>query len=777
MPQNTAFDSGELRSLAIGYDRLSTPLSPDVRLVAGSNIMVTNKGALNKRPGTVAVANSRSYSGFVDHAIGYETLDSPPRRFIIASVKNGSVYEVDIYSIGGSAPSTAPVVRGINSSITPHEFSISRGLCFIRGSGTSAAFDTLGTVIFNGSAGSAGLVEYWGLVGPATPTAISASGVTSTYSFTVNFGWYYVYTWKTITGQESTRSPLQTDPSKTSSSTGAITSNLCPSVVVQGNSDTTNVPTICIYRSTDGGGNFYKLAEVTNTGSGNITYVDQHFNDGTSTPTQPYPDSALDTTQISPTLTSNSPPPSLAFQDTAQSVLNSAINNSTTAVVTNVTFNGGTSLLPFLSFNFTITVDQEQMKVTALASSTGTTDTWTVVRGVNGTVAAAHASGASVRYTPIVGIDPVQQSTPIANYAGRLWYGINNILFYSGQEEISAGIPEECWPSGLLGNFYRFNFPIVNVVSTSEALYVICTEEVHWLRGSSRDSFQIQKIFSDIGGIIGHPRACTTADKSIVFLTSDMRICIARGFKRDFLSDQLDNDIRSAIQTDGSIIHLVRFAYQEKDLLGVLATNFADTAAKAKQWFYDFNQTDKGLWNVPWSIPSSCMVNAFGSPNGTVGRYLFSMNVNTISSLQTSITYVDFSFTSVQDVLPPGASNYACSFTVSLVRNPTGNHVNMLREPGMVSVLHAIKLDRTAFSSDTDPALTYYIDNSTGSSGTSAATPVIPPRRVQSTGYSTLWYEIDIVCERVSAKFSKSAVNERFECQMIAFVFNPDSGA
>ncbi len=95
----------------------------------------------------------------------------------------------------------------------------------------------------------------------------------------------------------------------------------------------------------------------------------------------------------------------------------------------------------------------------------------------------------------------------------------------------------------------------------------------------------------------------------------------------------------------------------------------------------------------------------------------------------------------------------------------------------MVSVLHAIKLDRTKFTSDTDPTMTYYLDNSTGANGTSNSSPETPPRRIQSVGYTTLWYMVDTACERVSVKFAKVASTERFETQMIAFVFNPDSGA
>ncbi len=776
MPQNAAFDSGELRSLAIGYDRLSSALSPDIRLVDGLNIMATNKGKLNKRPGTVALGGMTAFPNnyYIANMISYETLDSPPNRFVVMSVHTPSagydLYYVLLNTIGAKVQMTP--IRNNQASTTPHCFAVSRGLCYIRGTSLSSSGETLQTSIFNGTNFN---TSWWGLVGPSTPTAVSASAVASTFAFTVNFGWYYVYTWKTITGHESTRSPLQQDQSKPSSSTGPLSSNLCPQVIVQGNADTTQVPSIVIYRSTDGGGNFYKLGEITNTGAGNITFVDRNFTDGTATPSQPYPDSALDTSQISPTLTSNAPPPSVFAQNLTISTLNTAINNSTTTVIINTPYNGHSVLPPPL--NYTITIDQEEMLVTGSVGSPGIF-TLTVTRGINGTVKAAHIINAPIVYTPLVGFDSVLRSTPIATYSGRLWYGIGNILFFSGNEEISAGVPEECFPSGLLGNFYRFAKPIVNVISTSEALYVLCLGEIHWIKGSTKDSFELQKLFDDVGGARDYPYTCTTADKSIIFMTDDYRICIARGFKRDFLSDALGNDLLNQVTTAELVdIQFLRYAHEEKDLLIINCFNFTD-ATHARQFIYDFNQTDQGLWNVPWAIKSSFMLSARGvvDSSGIIRNNWFVAAYDLVGPFQpvnAILTTIDLTYANMSDQ----GTTYPCNYTLSLVRNPTGNHVNMLREPGMVSVLQAIKVDRTTFTSDNDPVLTYYLDNSTGSSGVTAPAPVIPPRRVQSTGYATLWYEVNKSCERISINLSKVASTERFETQMIAYVWNPDSGA
>jgi len=251
---------------------------------------------------------------------------------------------------------------------------------------------------------------------------------------------------------------------------------------------------------------------------------------------------------------------------------------------------------------------------------------------------------------------------------------------------------------------------------------------------------------------------------------------MARGMKRDIISDPLGPSLFNAF-TSGSNYHFCRFFDKEKDLLVVVLGN--SSPGTPAQWVYDFNQSENGLWNVPWTMPITCVTSGFtygGASSTYLGNFLI---VGTYYAGYSGLTtFVDFSFATMTDYLPTlGVTNYSCNFTISLVRNPTGNHVNMLREPGMVSVLNAIKLDRTKFTSDTDPTLTYYLDNSTNTNGTDNSSPEVPPRRVQSSGYTTLWYTVNSACERVSAKFAKTGSTERFEVQQLAFIWSPDSGA
>lgn len=134
----------------------------------------------------------------------------------------------------------------------------------------------------------------------------------SDHQVNVNFGWYYSYAYKSITGAISNRADIQRNPDLMPSLTAPFR-DLVPKITLQGHADTTNIPTIQVYRSTDGKASFYLLEEVANPGAGPFTYYDDSFKTGptSSTYNDPVPDSKIDTSTFTATLTSNSPPPTV----------------------------------------------------------------------------------------------------------------------------------------------------------------------------------------------------------------------------------------------------------------------------------------------------------------------------------------------------------------------------------------------------------------------------------------------------------------------------------
>lgn len=138
------------------------------------------------------------------------------------------------------------------------------------------------------------------------------SWATSSHKVEVKQGWQYGYCWKTNTGHISNRSLPETNPDLMPSNTGPFF-NQIPDMTYAGDADTTNIPKIIFYRTTDGGGNFLELEEITNPGAGAQVYSDDSLGTGASSSTfsDPLPDTNLPTALLAPSLDSNSPPPTV----------------------------------------------------------------------------------------------------------------------------------------------------------------------------------------------------------------------------------------------------------------------------------------------------------------------------------------------------------------------------------------------------------------------------------------------------------------------------------
>ena len=86
--------------------------------------------------------------------------------------------------------------------------------------------------------------------------------------------------------------------------------------------------------------------------------------------------------------------------------------------------------------------------------------------------------------------DPPTPSKGFVAYAGRIWGFINNTTYYSGFEEIANGVPEECWPSGLSGNYYPWSDEVNGHASLIDGIAVYTAERVSKIEGDSLDTFR-----------------------------------------------------------------------------------------------------------------------------------------------------------------------------------------------------------------------------------------------------------------------------------------------
>lgn len=774
MAFNQQIDSLEYTKVEFPYNRIESELSEDIpRFIRGENAYVTAGGKVAKRLGTVALTTP-NLAGRVDRLWIYETLDTPPKVYMMASVYDATSGEWSMWyqrrtSTTPAAWAQIPSLRDVNASTRPHEAVSSRGLFFIKGFPDSGSSEKLGTVIFDGSPGTP-TTQFWGLLGPQTPARVVGSvsrltaaiddvttsivvnadtfpaapftvvvdyeemqvtakagttfTVTRGYNNTVavghvdnsivlyrnfsasdhlvqvNLGWRYAYAYKTSTGQISNISPEEENPDLLPSFTGPF-ADLKPRVTVIGQADTTNIPTIVIYRTTDGGGTYFKLEEISNTGAGSITYTDDSLESGTGGGTfnDPVPDAFLDTADISPSQTSNSPPPTVLAPD-------------------------------------------------------------------------------------VTGTDTPIASTPLASYQGRIWYGLGNVLFYSGEEEIFSGIPEECFPSGIRGNFFRLQYPIVNLQQTTDGLYVVTLQSTYKVTGNSRETFSIRPVFESIGAPYGHPRAITRFGETVALLTHDFRIAMISQDSYQIISEPLFTDL---IDQYNLAVNYCEFDIKywgdlDKSYL-VVAGYRKDDPTLTKVWVYDLNKSQKmntNFWFVPWLIPAVAMVSGRIEENSPQRRMVF-YNYDDTAEVGVFARIDPTGRTGVDYAIDPDtglAAELGISFDIvtHLMTVPPGNHVNTLRKPQLSPCFYGFFVERMVFPGDTEPSYYYYLDD-LWTDPRPGIYQSDPPRRPESTGYKTTYVSVNQVCKRAAVQITKLATAELFEIQSLIVSYTPESGA
>lgn len=773
MAQNTQFDVLQFENLELPYNRVLHPLAETPRLIGGYDNYVTFGGASVKRPGTLTLS-PRSNQSLCYRLWVYRTMEAEPLTYLVGSFLNPatSLYYLEYCNLS-SAPGTwisMGSYRSIDLSTVPHEAVPARGRLYIKAYPGASTGEKLGSVIFDGSSGIV-TVYPWGAVGPQTAarlnavvgkltaamtdiattlsfsvtvgafpagypftlqieyeqvsvTSLAAPGIynvtraingttasahpsgtlllyrsgwtASAHEVTVSQGWFYTFALKSITGNVTNRAPLEENPDYPPSQTGPF-QNLCPKITMDlTGTDTTNFPTVCVYRTTDGGGTFYKLDEITNTGAV-ITYEDKTFGSGAAGTTEadPVPDEFLDTSQIAPSLTSNSPPPSCIFP-------------------------------------------------------------------------------------AVVGVDAIQLSSPLAYYQGRIWYWIDNILNYSAQEELTEGIPEECFPSGINGNFFRLQEEGQNLIATNSALYSWSESSTYILTGSTKETFNIQPLYDNYGTAIRQHRAVTRYGSNVVFLTQDYRLAIIRdpnAKQPEIISDPLYDDFRQILETNDNVFFDIEYwSDLEKEWLAV-ALCIPETPENSRVYVYDIKKSavrNTDFWNVPWQIPLTVLSTGIvPSPPSEQKRLLFYLASDTYNSC---VNYIDPRVDVGTDSFNGSLQPIAWQIKTSLLTLPAGNHVNALRDPALDPDLYAIAYDRVLYPADLDPTAFLYTDDLwTSPEPLKYLGP--PSRRAASKAYASRVLRHTGVGHRFAIELQRPATTDLIQVLNLSLIFLPDAGS
>lgn len=776
MPQNQAFDSLELDSLDLPFDLVTNPLDPTPRLVLGENMYITPGGALSKRPGLIKTFLEAFSNLRCDRLWVVETNQTPQKVFLVGSFYDTltSLWRIKYIRLTFPVVGTwtdVPNYRDINQSTRPHTGVVARGILFLKGfPGTS---EKLGSVVFDGH-GASPVLKPWGLLGPTIPAKVDFAY--NTLAAPISESATTITTKYAHPNQNFPAPPFEISINQERMNVTAVSGTTWTVTRGLGGADTIRAHGAGskIYNHLGGPAstnqfqvNFgWRYAYAWRTTSGHVS---------NRSPEQENSDAIPNFTG----LVRNRCPRVIVrgHPDTA---------NVEKIVIYRTTDGGGTYY--FLEeinnpgdVDVTYTDSSYETGIGGGTFSDPVPDVFLNQAAFSPSITSNSPPPANIA-PKITGVDPVDFSPVMEFYAGRIWFPVGNVLFFSSQEELRAGVPEEAFPSGLRGNFFRFQQPITGLAATKDSMVVTTETATYILTGENRETFNINLVFEQVGHPLAHPLAMCKFEEHVAMLTNDYRIILfaptsaSRTFRT--ISLPLDVLLTTAI-SEGAEVMLSYLSDYNKRWLIVSANNY-DNPAKSVHFIYDLDKTERtkrgDIWFCPWRIPSSLALPVRLSETRSQRQLLF-YTFDPVTG-RGGFSRLDSVATKFSDDLFGELYNlpYTCSFTTSLMPVPPGNHVNALRAPGLTPNIYQLSVNKNSITPDLYTSMQFFVDDL----WTSPDSPVVeetPARRDQSKGYVTRVWPINKAGQRVAIGMKNYRSTDPFIIYSLAVTFAPESGA
>ena len=741
MPDNNQLDTILLDPLQLPYNNILTELDTTPRLVSGSqNTLIDFGGALTNRGGTRLLSNGSISGGQIQRMWAYETMEASPRTYILASVKVSSVWTMYYNAVDSGVLSgwTQMAALGdLRSSTRPHEVVVVRGKAYIKGYPSGAGSDKLGLYQFYATGGTP-VVTYWGLLGPTKPAQLYGTGLLLTTAI-----------------NESQTSFVVTGTALTCN--GASIGFPATPFVVQCDFEQMNVTGIAgttwtVTRGYNGTQSDSHLAQTaliyrgwSASGHNVSTQIGWRYSYCWKNLAGHYSNRAPLTTNLEQMPSSSGP-----FQQLIPNFLIPDVPTDTanypSVLVLRTTDGGGTFYPltevdnPGTAFNFY----DKYFPTGAALSPTVIYDGPIYNRSISGSAFVdpvedefligdqvgpgldTNSPLPTVTTPKVVGVDAPEPSTSPVYHMGRVWLGVNNILFYTSLEELPYGIPEEACDTSSNGNFFRFQDNISQIFSMGDRLLIFTvTGRVLELTGVSKETFTITPRLEGVGMPLGHPHAICRAGDKLFCLSRDYHIYMIDQSSERIISHPLKAEIMDAV-TAGREIQLSYYTDNDKNWL-VVSANDRTTPTNSRQWVCDLWKTQRlsrnysenlertsqripeytyDFWNAPWTINSVAQV---------VGRYTRANNAQRLyfavySGTTSQLVYYDPTYL-FDDTAAASGNKYYFAAITSLMLTPPGNLVNTLREPAVHPAAYCLTLARNQTPNDRDPDMSFYVDD------------------------------------------------------------------
>lgn len=656
------------------------------RLESGSiNVYRTDSGTIRKRWRTDQWSGVLGGGKRIRKMWLYETLPissvSPPQQYayFIFSVQDTSTLEYSLYYKLFSDADTAsltPVtaLRGSNNSKKVHHITVSKGLAYVK-SFPASGTDKYGTIILDGSSGSI-VVRPWGIPGPTEPAHISGEVIRLTASVTAS-----ATTFNTTNNSAMPATPfdLWIGYEKVTVTAKPTTTSL---TVTRGAGGTTaeahDANEVLIYRDWDASDHQVEVRLGWRYAFSYVSITGQVSN--------------RSDIEYNPDLMPSNTGPFYDLIPKIDLTLDSWFYNDTTTYpylnIYRTTDGGGTFyFLEQVANPGTSTYTYEDDSFGTGASSTTYNDPIPDLKLDTARYAPSLTSNSvptTVNPPSIVGADAVSQSCyAVTTYAARIWIAIDHYLHFSSREETRDGIGEECFPSGNLGNFFILDAGIVGLAATRDALYVITTNDVYKVSGTTLDTFTVTKIVNGIGGFTTD--GCAKAYRNnVAFLTKEKELALIENDIIRIVSKPLTDDYLIGLPVSVEYFRNNRYEW----IIVAASTGDYSTGTDGYIYIYDLLWSERendNRWSPPWRVPMSAFVCTQSIKSNTNG--MFCAFTHTVGGYTVAAKfYAVDTITPKYDVsLSVGGTVSTAGFATALyfgpVKAPSGNHLNALNAP------------------------------------------------------------------------------------------------
>jgi hypothetical protein len=157
-------------------------------------------------------------------------------------------------------------------------------------------------------------------------------------------------------------------------------------------------------------------------------------------------------------------------------------------------------------------------------------------------------------------------------------------------EEVSNGIPEEAWPSGLDGNYYNWPAQVGGMAVTAEGVDVGLSEQFWQISGDSLDTFRKSLLLDKAG--VQSPTEIHAVGNSVQWVDSAKQIW----------SSSL-GEFGEPIRTDLASIQPAS-TYIGYHKSGTFNWEYVLDAVAGKLYIYDL---DTDQWYPPWTVPATAI--------------------------------------------------------------------------------------------------------------------------------------------------------------------------